>query len=74
MKVAPKLEGVDKTHKDIDLLKLRSVAVLKQYVHPRTCLASGLTVFSFTDDEVLQPNFADHVKSLIDIFAPFVHT
>lgn len=30
LKVAPKLEGVDKTHKDIDLLKLRSVAVVHQ--------------------------------------------
>jgi len=28
LKVAPK--GVDKTHKDIDLLKLRSVAVVHQ--------------------------------------------
>jgi hypothetical protein len=28
LKVAPK--GVDKNHKDIDLLKLRSVAVVKQ--------------------------------------------
>lgn len=28
LKVAPKLEGVDKTHKDIDLLKLRSIAVV----------------------------------------------
>jgi hypothetical protein len=28
LKVAPK--GVDKGHKDIDLLKLRSVAVVKQ--------------------------------------------
>jgi uncharacterized protein (DUF2461 family) len=32
LKVAPKLEGVDKTHKDIDLLKLRSIAVVKKYV------------------------------------------
>jgi uncharacterized protein (DUF2461 family) len=30
LKVAPKLEGVDKTHKDIDLLKLRSIAVVKK--------------------------------------------
>lgn len=30
LKIAPKLEGVDKTHKDIDLLKLRSIAVVKQ--------------------------------------------
>lgn len=35
LKVAPKLEGVDKTHKDIDLLKLRSVAVIKRCVQVR---------------------------------------
>ena len=39
LKVAPKLEGVDKTHKDIDLLKLRSIAVVKQYV--TCCCNSG---------------------------------
>ena len=30
LKVAPKLDGVDKGHKDIDLLKLRTVAVVHQ--------------------------------------------
>jgi uncharacterized protein (TIGR02453 family) len=33
LKVAPKIGGVDKTHKDIDLLKLRSVAVVKKYAN-----------------------------------------
>lgn len=42
LKVAPKLEGVDKTHKDIDLLKLRSVAVLKQCVVVPGILIDGI--------------------------------
>jgi hypothetical protein len=28
LKVAPKMNGVDKTHKDIDLLKLRTIGVV----------------------------------------------
>lgn len=28
LKVAPKIQGVDKTHKDIDLLKLRTIGVV----------------------------------------------
>lgn len=32
LKIAPKIEGVDKTHKDIDLLRLRSICVLYEQV------------------------------------------
>ncbi|KAK4687708.1 hypothetical protein P7C73_g2409, partial [Tremellales sp. Uapishka_1] len=55
LKVAPK--GVDKTHKDIDLLKLRSVAV----------------VHHFNDDEVLAEDFGDKIKDVVTVMAPFVH-
>ncbi|KAL7422700.1 hypothetical protein Q5752_001991 [Cryptotrichosporon argae] len=55
LKVAPK--GVDKTHKDIDLLKLRSVAVVHQ----------------FKDDEVLDPEFMETIKRIVGVMAPFVH-
>ncbi|WVQ85875.1 hypothetical protein IAT38_008043 [Cryptococcus sp. DSM 104549] len=54
LKVAPK--GVDKAHKDIDLLKLRSVAV----------------VHKFTDEEVLQEDFQDKVQDIVRVLVPFV--
>lgn len=57
LKIAPKIEGVDKHHKDIDLLKLRSIAV----------------VHKFTDDEVIREDFRENVKSIIDVMMPFVH-
>ncbi|GJE93436.1 CDC45 and DUF2461 domain-containing protein [Phanerochaete sordida] len=55
LKVAPK--GIDKTHKDIDLLKCRSFAV----------------VHRFTDKQVLQPEFKDELGRLVRIMRPFVH-
>ncbi|KAI9633604.1 uncharacterized protein MKK02DRAFT_28411 [Dioszegia hungarica] len=55
LKVAPK--GVDKGHKDIDLLKLRSVAVVKH----------------FTDEEVLDLDFQETVKNVVNVMTPFVH-
>ncbi|KAL1409878.1 hypothetical protein Q8F55_003877 [Vanrija albida] len=55
LKVAPK--GVDKTHKDIDLLKLRSVVVFHH----------------FTDDEVTASDFIDKVGAVVEVMAPFVH-
>ncbi|KAK8850416.1 hypothetical protein IAR55_004334 [Kwoniella newhampshirensis] len=54
LKVAPK--GVEKGHKDIDLLKLRSVAVLHH----------------FTDEEVLHEKFQDAVKEVARVLVPFV--
>ncbi|WVO17534.1 hypothetical protein L204_105229 [Cryptococcus depauperatus] len=55
LKVAPK--GVDKGHKDIDLLKLRSVAV----------------VHYFKDEEVMEPNFQEKVQTVARDMVPFVH-
>ncbi|KAL0253590.1 hypothetical protein I308_100964 [Cryptococcus tetragattii IND107] len=54
LKVAPK--GVDKEHRDIDLLKLRTVAV----------------VHYFTDDEVVDPDFQDKVKEGARVMLPFI--
>ncbi|KAH8112890.1 hypothetical protein DFH11DRAFT_1604461 [Phellopilus nigrolimitatus] len=55
LKVAPK--GVDKNHKDIDLLKCRTFAV----------------VHRFTDEQVLDPNFKEELKRIFTIVQPFVH-
>ncbi|KAI0772969.1 hypothetical protein BD413DRAFT_603800 [Trametes elegans] len=55
LKVAPK--GIDKTHKDIDLLKCRSFAVLHK----------------FTDKQVLSPEFRDELASVVKVMRPFVH-
>ncbi|KAG6809048.1 hypothetical protein H0H93_016154, partial [Arthromyces matolae] len=55
LKVAPK--GVDKSHRDLDLLKCRSFAV----------------VHRFTDTEVLQDDFAEKVGQVVQIMRPFVH-
>ncbi|POY71795.1 hypothetical protein BMF94_5156 [Rhodotorula taiwanensis] len=57
LKNAPKLPGVDKTHKDIDLLKCRSFAVETK----------------FTDDEVLSEDFLQTVKAAMETAVPFVH-
>ncbi|GAA5861603.1 hypothetical protein JCM3774_002642 [Rhodotorula dairenensis] len=57
LKNAPKLPDVDKTHKDIDLLKCRSFAVETK----------------FTDDEVLSEDFLQSVKKAMEVAAPFVH-
>ncbi|GAA5820448.1 hypothetical protein JCM10212_006121 [Sporobolomyces blumeae] len=56
LKNAPKIEGVDKNHKDIDLLKCRSIAVET----------------TFTDDEVLEDDFLDKVIEKVKVTAPFV--
>ncbi|KAI0071888.1 hypothetical protein K474DRAFT_1701327 [Panus rudis PR-1116 ss-1] len=55
LKVAPK--GVAKTHKDIDLLKCRSFAVIHH----------------FTDAEVLHPEFKDELGKIVEVLRPFVH-
>jgi len=55
LKVAPK--GIDKHHPDIDLLKLRSVAVAAR----------------FSDKEILGPNFIDKVLDIIEVMKPLVH-
>ncbi|KAL4244933.1 Conserved hypothetical protein CHP02453 [Abortiporus biennis] len=55
LKVAPK--GIEKTHKDIDLLKCRSFAV----------------VHSFTDKQVLSPDFKTELAKVAKIMRPFVH-
>ncbi|RPD61779.1 hypothetical protein L227DRAFT_574263 [Lentinus tigrinus ALCF2SS1-6] len=55
LKVAPK--GVDKTHKDIDLLKCRSFAV----------------IYRFTDKQVLQPEFKEELANVAKVMRPFVH-
>ncbi|KAH9903292.1 hypothetical protein C8Q73DRAFT_674059 [Cubamyces lactineus] len=55
LKVAPK--GVDKNHKDIDLLKCRSFAV----------------VHKFTDKQVLSADFKDELAKVARVVRPFVH-
>ncbi|KAF5333834.1 hypothetical protein D9758_017425 [Tetrapyrgos nigripes] len=55
LKVAPK--GVDKGHKDIDLLKCRSFAV----------------VHHFIDSEVLEPDFKEKLAEVARVVRPFVH-
>ncbi|KAK7677846.1 hypothetical protein QCA50_019158 [Cerrena zonata] len=55
LKVSPK--GFDKNHKDIDLLKCRSFAV----------------VHYFKDEEVLQEDFKEEVARIASIVRPFVH-
>lgn len=56
LKVAPK--GVAKDHKDIDLLKCRTFAV----------------VHKFTDSEVLQPDFKEKLGEVAKVMRPFVYT
>ncbi|KAI9060058.1 hypothetical protein FKP32DRAFT_1595808 [Trametes sanguinea] len=55
LKVAPK--GIDKTHKDIDLLKCRSFAVIHK----------------FTDIQVLSPTFKEELANVARVMRPFVH-
>ncbi len=55
LKVAPK--GVDKEHKDIDLLKCRSFVV----------------VYRFSDSEVLDAEFGARVAGVVEVMMPFVH-
>ncbi|KAG6899659.1 hypothetical protein C0993_008235 [Termitomyces sp. T159_Od127] len=55
LKVAPK--GIDKNHRDLDLLKCRSFAV----------------VYRFSDDEVLAEDFAERVGQVVRVMRPFVH-
>ncbi|GAA6024398.1 hypothetical protein JCM8202_004700 [Rhodotorula sphaerocarpa] len=57
LKNAPKLPGVDKTHKDIDLLKCRSFCVETH----------------FTDEQVLSDEFLQTVKNAMEVAVPFVH-
>ncbi|GAA5842512.1 hypothetical protein JCM11251_004895 [Rhodosporidiobolus azoricus] len=56
LKNAPKLEGVDKNHKDIDLLKCRNFAVNH----------------TFPDDVVTADDFLDTLKNAMSVAAPFV--
>ncbi|TFY67472.1 hypothetical protein EVG20_g3932 [Dentipellis fragilis] len=55
LKVAPK--GVDKNHKDIDLLKCRSFAV----------------VHRFTDEVVLRPDFMGELMKVVEAAKPLVY-
>ncbi|KAI9569596.1 hypothetical protein HD554DRAFT_2204369 [Boletus coccyginus] len=55
LKTAPK--GVDKNHEDIDLLKCRSLAVLRR----------------FPDDQVLTGTFMQELEKVARILRPFVH-
>ncbi|KAL0066108.1 hypothetical protein AAF712_006940 [Marasmius tenuissimus] len=55
LKIAPK--GVEKDHKDIDLLKCRSFAV----------------VHKFLDSEVLEPDFNEKLAEVATVLQPFVH-
>ncbi|WVW80960.1 hypothetical protein I302_102951 [Kwoniella bestiolae CBS 10118] len=54
LKVAPK--GVEKDHKDIDLLKLRSIAV----------------VHHFTDEQVISKDFQEQLYDVLVVMRPFV--
>ncbi|KAH0827808.1 hypothetical protein J3R83DRAFT_3433 [Lanmaoa asiatica] len=75
LKTAPK--GVDKNHKDIDLLKCRSLAVVRTYV-PRWSLGQlvvlicFLSTNRFTDDQVLMGTFVQELEKVAQILRPFV--
>lgn len=56
LKNCPKIEGVDKKHPEIDLLKLRSFVVGR----------------NFSDEVVLAPDFLDKVTETIEVLAPFI--
>ncbi|KAI0027840.1 hypothetical protein K488DRAFT_60325 [Vararia minispora EC-137] len=55
LKVAPK--GIDKNHKDIDLLKCRSFAV----------------VHYFSDKDVLKPDFREQIMEVVRVVRPLVY-
>ncbi|KAL1739352.1 hypothetical protein HDZ31DRAFT_49525, partial [Schizophyllum fasciatum] len=55
LKVAPK--GIDKNHRDIDLLKCRSFAVVER----------------FLDSEVVAPDFKERLAKVAAVMCPFVH-
>ncbi|KAF8509652.1 hypothetical protein BU17DRAFT_19629, partial [Hysterangium stoloniferum] len=55
LKVAPK--GIDKSHEDIDLLKLRSIAV----------------VHNFLDSEVTAQDFKENLSKVVKLLKPLVH-
>ncbi|KIK78329.1 hypothetical protein PAXRUDRAFT_834605 [Paxillus rubicundulus Ve08.2h10] len=55
LKTAPK--GIDKNHKDIDLLRCRSLAVSQ----------------TFTDDQVLNPMFVQDIEKVVRVLQPFIH-
>ncbi|TFK31899.1 hypothetical protein BDQ12DRAFT_739703 [Crucibulum laeve] len=55
LKTAPK--GVNKDHRDIDLLKCRSFAVVHRFI----------------DSEVLDPDFKDNLASVAKVMQPLVH-
>ncbi|PWN48933.1 hypothetical protein IE53DRAFT_318540, partial [Violaceomyces palustris] len=57
LKVAPKIEGVDKNHKDIELLKLRSFCV----------------ICHFDDKEVLKASFRQRLIEIALVARPLVH-
>ncbi|WWC92166.1 uncharacterized protein L201_007120 [Kwoniella dendrophila CBS 6074] len=54
LKVAPK--GIEKDHKDIDILKLRSIAV----------------VHHFTDEQVISKDFQEQLYDVLVVMRPFV--
>ncbi|KAK9898812.1 hypothetical protein P389DRAFT_193832 [Cystobasidium minutum MCA 4210] len=56
LKVAPKMNGVDKNHKDIDLLKLRTIGV----------------VHYFKDEDVIKPTFRQQVQDVVEAMSPLV--
>ncbi|WAQ82547.1 hypothetical protein PtA15_2A864 [Puccinia triticina] len=56
LKNGPKMNGVDKSHPDLDLLKLRSIAATK----------------SFTDKVVLSSSFMEEIAKAIKVLSPLV--
>ena len=81
LKVAPKINGVDKTHKDIDLLRLRTIAVVYECVHILYLgLPGGAHAHSprlrvctrFKDEEVIKDTFMDRIGEVVEAMAPLV--
>ncbi|KAL7007914.1 hypothetical protein EMMF5_002561 [Cystobasidiomycetes sp. EMM_F5] len=56
LKIAPKMNGVDKNHKDIDLLKLRTIGV----------------VYNFDDQTVLSETFMTKIGDVVAAMSPLV--
>ncbi|POW18817.1 hypothetical protein PSHT_05398 [Puccinia striiformis] len=56
LKNCPKINGVDKTHPDVDLLKLKSIAATKP----------------FTDKVVMSSSFVDEIIKAVKVLSPLV--
>jgi len=60
--------------RDIDLLKCRSFAVFHRFVCASNLIDSVANIISsFTDSEVLSPNFKESLAEVARVMQPLVH-